>query len=171
MKYYLTLLLYFFTICLYSQDTLQVLESPNGNNYAYSRKLTVISKDEQMCASFYLDIREKYNYIEAKGIHVSLFNFGDESEDNELIIIFDDNTRIAKISDQGYQLGNRDWFYLSENEIVKLATTEIERIWFMNGMYYDIVDAKLNGMDRSYFIRVLDMIKKLNIKNTEDAGN
>lgn len=153
------------TNSLYSQNEICVSYDKQTKTYDFADKLNIVEKYNSFCLSIYLDVRNKNNFIEVFGLNVLMFNFGDDYDDNELTLIFEDGTIISKKSQQGYNLGNKDWFYLNEVDVVKLATTELVKVSFLSGLYYDNFEVRLSCDDKRYFINVLNKIKQLNMSN------
>jgi len=149
------------TTTIFSQNTVCINEF-NGKYY-FSRGLTIVSSDGTYTTLLTLDLRNKYDSIEVIGLNVQTFGMCELVESNELILEFDDGRRIIKDSKNEYKLIN-DWFYLNEVEVVKLATTKLTRIRFMDGACYDMVEKILCGDEQTYFIDVLDQVKDLNVK-------
>jgi hypothetical protein len=147
------------TTTLFSQN---VCISEFNGRYYFSRGLTIVSSDGTYTTLLTLDLRKNYDFIEVVGINVQTFGMCEMVESNELILEFADGRRIIKDSKNEYKLIN-DWFYLNEVEVVKLATTKLTRIRFMDGACYDMVEKILCGDEQTYFIDVLNQVKDLNI--------
>lgn len=151
----------FLTTNLFSQTNICITEF-NGKFY-FSRGITINSSDGTYTSVITLDLRNNFDFIEAIGIKIHTFGMCELVESNELILEFVDGKRIIKNSKNEYKLVN-DWFYLSEVDVVKLATTKLKRIRFMDGTCYDMVEKVLCGDEQTYFMDVLEQVKNLNVE-------
>jgi hypothetical protein len=80
-------------------------------------------------------------------------NIGTCDENDELIILFDDDSKITLTSWNKFNCEGNVYFNLSDEELAQLSTKKINSIRFMNGRSYDTLTSTLKVDQKDYFIR------------------
>jgi len=85
-------------------------------------------------------------------------------ENNELVILFDDDTKITLTSWNKFNCDGNAWFNLEPNEIETLSKLKIKKIKITNGSTFDSFTSAPKEKDKSYFIELMQAAKTKNIK-------
>jgi len=110
-------------------------------------------------------IDEKDTNIVIRTLNVSMVNIGSNCvENNELVILFDDDTKITLTSWNKFNCDGNAWFNLEPNEIETLSKLKIKKIKITNGSTYDSFTSAPKEKDKSYFIELMQAAKTKNIK-------
>jgi hypothetical protein len=98
-------------------------------------------------------------------ISVRMVNIGSNCvENNELVILFQDDTKIVLNSWNKFNCDGNAWFHLSEEDEIKLSTLKIKKIKITNGSTYDSFTSELKPVDSDYYIQLYKALKDKNIK-------
>lgn len=110
-------------------------------------------------------IDEKDTNIVIRTLNVSMVNIGSNCvENNEIVILFDDDTKITLTSWNKFNCDGNAWFNLETDEIEALSKLKIKKIKITNGSTFDSFTAMPKEKDKSYFIELMQAAKTKNIK-------
>lgn len=90
----------------------------------------------------------------------NIIGLGVCNESNELIIMFDDDTKFTITSWNKFNCKGNGYFDLSDSEVEELSTKPIKKIRFKNGNSYESVTNTPSRND--YFINFYSELKQLN---------
>ena len=98
--------------------------------------------------------------IYSDGWIVNSYNLGGCNENNELIFLFTDGTKITLKSFSKFRCERYSFFNLTLEEEAMIASKEIDKVRFTNGYTYDsYTGAPVNG---KFFIEVYDALEEIN---------
>jgi hypothetical protein len=109
-------------------------------------------------------IDEKNGNLVFGDISVRMVNIGGCVENNELVILFEDTTKITLVSWNKFNCEGNAWFHVSEDEAIKLATLKMKKIKITNGSTYDSFTSDIKSADADYYIQVYNAVKNKTIK-------
>lgn len=93
-------------------------------------------------------------------LKVDMGKLGGCCENNSLIILFEDETKIKLTSYNDFNCKGNAWFKISEKNKEQLATKKIKKVQAMNGRSYESHTQELDVLDQDYFIRLNKMLEK-----------
>jgi hypothetical protein len=79
-------------------------------------------------------------------------NIGSCDEDDVLIILFDDDTKITLKSWNKFNCEGNAYFKISDDEFIKLSTKQVNTIRFTNGRSYESLTVTMKEEQKDYFI-------------------
>lgn len=140
-------------------DTLIVLsitdEMSDKTSYIVSKN--VICSNQEMTKGFSLSAFIEPNLI-IRDLKVSIVGLGNCVEKNEMIIMFDDDTKITLKSWNDFNCKGNAWFLVGKKEIDLLATKKLKKIRITNGSTYESYTSDVEGKHQSYFISLFRML-------------
>lgn len=96
----------------------------------------------------------------SKGWIVTTADLGGCNEDNDLIILFEDGSRMNLKSFSKFNCDEVAFFYLDLQQEAYIATKRIKKMRFRNGYSYETYTAEVEVQD--YFIQLYDAIENEN---------
>ena len=105
-----------------------------------------------------IDIENEKLY--SKGLIVTTADLGGCNEDNDLIILFTDGSRMNLKSFSKFNCDEVAFFYLDLQQEAYIATKRIKKMRFRNGYSYETYTAEVEVQD--YFIQLYDAIENEN---------
>ena len=93
------------------------------------------------------------------GLSVKMKNIGKCVENNELIILFEDDSKIILKSWNEFNCEGKAYFSISKVELRKLSSKKIRKIRVTNGCSGDSYTSDVEQKDQSYFIKYFRMLK------------
>ena len=105
-----------------------------------------------------IDIEDGKLY--SKGWIVTTADLGGCNEDNDLIILFEDGSRMNLKSFSKFNCDEVAFFYLDLQQEAYIATKRIKKMRFRNGYSYETYTAEVEVQD--YFIQLYDAIENEN---------
>ena len=131
----------------------------------YSSSETLLVANEEKSKGFRVDfsIREKNNGdISLSNLIVTLAGLGSCNEDNTMIILFENDTKVKLTSWNKFNCKGTSYFSLSRIDKLALSTTPISKIRLTNGRGYKSYTGDLK--DKNFFINLFLAIEN---KNTD----
>ena len=101
-------------------------------------------------------------------LKVDMLNIGNCVEKNEMIIMFEDGTKITLVSWNEFNCKGNAWFRVNGKLKTQLATKKIKKIQITNGRSYESFTQELEVADMDYFIRLNKMLEKKETYNYTD---
>jgi hypothetical protein len=89
-----------------------------------------------------------------RGFIVENVNIGSCDENDSLIILFEDSTKITLTSWNKFNCEGNAYFNFTDDELQELKTKKVSAIRFTNGRSYDTLTYTLKPSEQDYFIRV-----------------
>lgn len=145
-------------------DTLVVLSSKDEmtdkTSYFPSQKIICAKTDKSVGFSLSVFIDDD---LTIKDLKVVMIGLGGCVEDNEIIILFDDDTKLNLKSWNKFNCDGDAWFTISKKDIELLSTKKIKKIRVTNGRTFENYTGEVKEERKDYFVR---LFKALNNKQT-----
>ncbi len=116
--------------------------------YFPSRKIICASPDKKTGFALSAFLSYKGDEINVTELKIKAVNIGSCNEKDELIILFEDDTKMKLISFSEFNCKGDDWFILSKSDKEKLSTTKIKKIKVQNGRTFESYTHELTGDNR-----------------------
>jgi len=102
--------------------------------------------------------------LEQNGIILKNIGIGNCDEKDELIFLFDDETKITITSWNKFNCDGKAYFSLTDNEYDMLKSKKVTAIRFKNGYSYESLTYTLKKEEQGFFINVYsnNVIKEVN---------
>jgi len=122
----------------------------------YPRHNMIVANAEKT-VGFTLDVRivENSGQISIADIMVKSVNIGNCNENDKLILMLDDSTKISLVSWNKFNCEGNAWFNVKESDVNKLGSHKILKAYFQNGRSYDSYSATITSDDQNYFIKII----------------
>ena len=123
----------------------------------YYPRHNMIVANETKTIGFTMDARivEKNGQLSVADIMVLSVNIGNCNENDKLILMFEDSTKLSLTSWNKFNCEGNSWFTVREQEINKLASSKIIKAYFQNGRSYDSYSSTIGPDDQDYFIKII----------------
>ena len=158
----LVLLAFFAASTLSAQVTIeQEIDDMTDKVTYYVSHLFVVS-NEAASKGFTIKpmLKKEDGKIFSDGWIVNAYNLGGCNEDNELVILFTDGTKITLKSFSKFRCETYSFFMLSLEQETMISTKAISKVRYTNGYTYDsYTNAPVNS---NYFIQVYDALETAN---------
>lgn len=129
----------------YWEDTME-----DETYYMTSYDLVVANEDRSRGAKLTIHLTEgKFGFLTAK-----LIGLGNCVEDNKIIILFEDNTKITLTSWNDFNCEGNAYLNLTPQQLTKLTTLEVKTIRLTNGYNYNSITSSEITNPR-YFIQLI----------------
>ncbi len=145
-------------------DTLVVLSSKDDmtDKISYFPSSKIVCANEDKSKGFSLSAFIESN-LTIKDLKVKMVNIGSCVEKNEMIILFDDDTKLTLTSWNDFNCKGDAWFTISKKDVEQLSSKKIKKVRLTNGRSYESYTGELKSEDQDYFIKLFGM---LNAKQT-----
>ena len=122
----------------------------------YPRHNMILANDEKT-KGFTLDARivEKAGQLSVADIMVKSVNIGNCNENDKLILMLSDSTKLSLSSWNKFNCEGNAWFTLRESDINRLGSNKIIKAYFQNGRSYDSFTKEIKGEDQEYFVKII----------------
>lgn len=130
--------------------------------FSPSANIPIVSDDNQKGFALSLMIKEVNGKLVQDGLSVLMINIGRCVENNELIIMFADSTKLTLVSWNKFNCDGNAWYNLSEKQYKKISENKIIKIKVTNGYSYESLVGEVPEDADEYFIN-LDKRMKANI--------
>ncbi len=128
--------------------------------YVYFSEGLICSEDGKI--GFVLDVSLKIEKgsVRYRGLRVKSVGIGSCNENDQLILLFDDDTKVALTSWNDFNCDGNSYFDLYSKEFDSINTKKIKAIRFVNGRSYDSYTYQLKTNEQEYFIRASNLINE-----------
>ena len=155
MKKFLLLSILFFCSNVFSQDNVKMLyykDIMTDKEYIYTKERILCLEGEKKGFVVKLSFEIKKGVFKYSGITVKSVGIGNCVENDDLIILFEDNTKITLKSWNKFNCDGKSYFDLNGSELNNL-TKRIKAIRFQNGRTFESLTVLLEKEnDKTYFI-------------------
>jgi hypothetical protein len=131
-----------------------------------SRQIVCVSEDKKTAFGVSLFLNKDKNNsggCSASDLKVKMINIGACVEKNQIIFLFEDDTKISLVCWNEFNCKGDAWFALSKSEMESLATKKIKKIKVQNGRSFESYTHELKE-DSDYFIQLFYAINNNKIK-------
>lgn len=104
---------------------------------------------------------------QASGLTLYHAGIGNCSENDLLIILFEDGKKLSFNSWNDFNCDGDSWYRISQSEAQKLATTKIKKVMFRNGYSYDSYTKSVDEEHKTYFIELFGILKNKKFSSFE----
>jgi hypothetical protein len=140
------------------------VDKMTDKEYYFTKRKLVCSNDSKTRGfTISPDFRPDGNSFINSGFICKNVNIGTCDENDELIILFDDDSKITLTSWNKFNCDGNAYFRLSDEDLVDLSIKKVNSIRFMNGRSYDSLTIKLKIEQKDYFIRAYTNQKVIEI--------
>lgn len=137
----------------------------SGKKYVFGSKKLICSEDGKTGFSIRISWDDKNGLIKYSGLSLVHVNIGNCSENDKLIILFEDDSKIELTSWQSFNCEGNSYFDFANNKFGSLNTKKIKAIRFTNGKSFDSYTYKIvNEDEATFFIQAKKALLGNNIK-------
>lgn len=140
-------------------DTLVVLsikdDMTEKTTYIPSSKIICSNEDKSIGFTLSAFIEQNLKVADLKVVMVKI---GSCVEKNEMIILFDDDTKLTLKSWNDFNCSGDAWFKVSKKDIEQLSTKKIKKVRLMNGRSFESYTGELDTDEQDFFIRLFRML-------------
>jgi hypothetical protein len=130
------------------------VDKMTDKEYYFTKRKLVCSNDSKTKGfTISPDFRSTGGSYINSGFMCKNVNIGNCNENDELIILFDDNSKITLTSWNKFNCEGNVYFNFSEEELAQLSTKKVSSIRLTNGRTYDSFTATMKPEQKDYFIR------------------
>ena len=124
---------------------------------SYYPRFNMILANDDKTVGFTLDARivEKEGQLSVADIMVLSVNIGNCNENDKLILMLSDSTKLSLVSWNKFNCEGNAWFSLRESDVNRLASNKIIKAYFQNGRSYDSFTKPITGEDQDYFVKLI----------------
>lgn len=159
MKKLLLNLVMLISISAFSQTTTPfVIEHCNDKMtdkeyYFPQRKLICANPEKTKGFTVTPNFRAEKGGMKNSGFMCKNVNIGSCDENDSLIILFEDDTKITLTSWNKFNCEGNAYFNFSESQLADLSTKKVNTIRFSNGRSYESLTVSLKEDQKDYFLR------------------
>jgi len=123
----------------------------------YYPRHNMIVANETKTIGFTMDARivEKNDQLSVADIMVLSVNIGNCNENDKLILMLDDSTKLSLVSWNKFNCEGNAWFSVRESDVDRLGSHKILKAYFQNGRSYDSYSATIAPEDQDYFVKII----------------
>jgi hypothetical protein len=123
----------------------------------YYPRYNMIVANDAKTIGFTMDARvvENSGQLSMADIMVKSVNIGNCNENDKLILLFDDSTKLSLGSWNKFNCEGNAWFSVRHSDLDKLGSHKIIKAYFMNGRSYDSYSSTIKPEDQDYFIKII----------------
>ena len=122
----------------------------------YSSQNMVVA-NETKTIGFTMDVRivEKNDKLSVADIMVLSVNIGNCNENDKLILMLSDSTKLSLVSWNKFNCEGNAWFNLKESDVNRLGSNKIIKAYFQNGRSYESYSSIIGSEDQDYFVKII----------------
>ena len=156
MKKLISCILVIISLSAKSQDsayTIKVCKDAMADKeYAFGSKVLYCSDNDKDGFTVRISWNNKKGIVSYSGLSVHSVGIGDCQENDELIVLIEDDTKVTLKSWQEFNCKGNSYFDLRGREFNNLNTKKIKAVRFTNGRSYESFTYKLKPNEQSFFI-------------------
>jgi len=100
-------------------------------------------------------ITEKSNRLDIEHIICTNVNIGNCNENDNLILMFEDSTKINLRSWNEFNCEGKSYFSINGSNADKLASKKVIKLYFQNGRSYDSFTSPIDADQQNYFVDLM----------------
>jgi hypothetical protein len=122
----------------------------------YPRHNMILANDNKT-VGFTVDARivDKAGQLSVADIMIKSVNIGNCNENDKLILMLSDSTKLSLVSWNKFNCEGNSWFNLKESDVNRLASNKIIKAYFQNGRSYDSFTKEIVVEDQDYFVKII----------------
>jgi len=123
--------------------------------YYPSEKIIIANEAKTKGFTISLHLTQKPSQIGVSGIMCKVVNIGGCDENDKLILMLSDSTKISLVSWNDFNCEGNAWFNVKESEVERLATHKVIKAYIQNGRTYDSLSGEIPVEEQEYFIKLI----------------
>lgn len=100
-------------------------------------------------------ITEKSGKLEVENIICTSVRIGNCNENDNLILMFEDSTKINLRSWNDFNCEGKSYFSINTSNREKLASKKVIKLYFQNGRSYDSFTSEIKEDQQEYFVKII----------------
>jgi hypothetical protein len=143
-------------------------DNMTDKEYYFSKKKLICSNAEKTKGfTIYPSFKKVDNDLEQNGLILSNVNIGNCDENDQLIFLFDDDSKIILTSWNKFNCDGNAYFNISDQQFDSLTNKLIKTIRFVNGYKYETFTHSLEIIQKDFFVNAYSNyeIKEINCNN------
>jgi hypothetical protein len=109
-------------------------------------------------------VESEDNKLLIKDLSIKMVNIGNCVENNTLIIMFEDTSKIFLTSWNKFNCEGNAWFKLEESDIKMLSTKKLLKIKITNGRSFESMTMTVPDIKKDFFIQLFYAVEKRKLK-------
>lgn len=147
-----------------AQKLIKYIDDMNDNVYfMFDKRFSLIDrvKDKGFAVDLYVDTEERNvdGDPKIKGISTKSVNIGTCSEKDELIIMFEDDSKITFIAWNKYNCEGDGYYELTKHGLEQLRTKKVKKVRLTNGRSFDSLTMDVEPEKQDYFIKAINSVE------------
>jgi hypothetical protein len=169
MKKLLLNLVLLISISTFSQTTIPYViehckdKMTDKEYYFAEKKLICANAEKTKGFTITPNFKAEKDGFKNNGLMCKNVNIGSCDENDSLIILFEDDTKITLTSWNKFNCEGNAYFHFNENELTELSTKKVNTIRFSNGRSYESLTIHLKEDQKDYFVRAFSNQKIVEI--------
>lgn len=131
-------------------------EMTGKTSYFPSKKVVCLNEDKSKGFALSAFIEQDLTISDLK---IKMFNIGSCVEKNEMIVLFEDDSKMKLLSWNDFNCKGDAWFRITKSNIEELSTKKIKKIRITEGRSYESYTGELKETDKDYFVRLFSILK------------
>jgi hypothetical protein len=123
--------------------------------YYPKQKMAVANEEKTIGFTMTTLISSENDQLTITDIMVQSVNIGTCNENDKLIIMLDDSTKISWVSWNKFNCDGDAWFSLKQSDIERLESHKIIKAYFQNGKSYESFTNTVQSEDQNYFVNII----------------
>lgn len=121
--------------------------------YYVSDEVIIANKEKNKGFKYHPSVEMKNGVLECAGILTTMVNIGGCVENNSLIFLLDDGSKVMLKSWNKFNCDGDAWFFLSKDEMNLLREHKVVKAQMQNGYSYESFQNDVPLSEQDYFIR------------------
>ena len=131
--------------------------------YFSQRKLICANPEKTKGFTVLPNFKAENGGMKNNGFMCKNVNIGSCDENDSLIILFDDDTKITLTAWNKFNCEGNAYFDFSDSQLTDLSTKKVNTIRFTNGRSYESLTITLKQDERDYFVRAFSNQKIIEV--------
>ncbi len=156
MKNLLFVLFALFSNAMFSQGNIKKECDDMTDRCIYYPSSNIIIANSGKDKGFTIDARivEENGSIKLSGILIKSVNIGSCNENDKLILMLSDSTKMTLTSWNKFNCEGNSWYNLKPLDSERLGTHKVIKAYFQNGRSYDSYTGEIPAEDQDYFVKI-----------------
>lgn len=160
------LILFFSFLCLsiLSFSQLQILKSCDDMTdkcyYFASEKIVLIDRENKQGFNIGPLFEFENNKLGMDMVICKIANIGACHENDKLILMFSDGTKLTFVSWNGFNCEGEVWFYVKDGDINKMGSFAIVKAYIQNGRTYESMSMEVPQEQQNYFMKIISDMRQ-----------
>lgn len=161
MKYLFMVMALLFTTTTFAQDYEFELVKDDMSGKTYYIADPLIKVDEDSNKGLRLELFYNPNTGKASSLYVKHLGLSNCSDEDQLIIMFEDGSRIFKRSYYSFNCEGKAMFHLTKKEVKKLKSMAISKVRITSGNTFSSFTVELEEEERTYLVQMYTSLNRI----------